>query len=245
MPGMLPADIALFRTHSCSTNARNGCDYRTGYSMIGMGGKRVGHRVSCQNESWNSLRRHWVVVRTSYNVYSLYLNRIYYAVSAYEFRGNLLAKSWTRGACFAAKLQRRRTWRRASWCCVSNRFVLALVCMYRRVIVCVWHSTCTYESTTNAIGSDEFAEQREAFSTRMHPLTLFFTRLSHEPLLSNLLSRRYFFSSPPFVFCSFLASCLSTHVKCLVKCSAKSLPNISSFFFFVSRTVVPFCIYFY
>lgn len=40
-----------------------------------------------------------------------------------------------------------------------------------------------------------------------------------------------FFSSPSFVFCSFLASCLSTHVKCLVKCSAKSLPNISSFSF--------------
>lgn len=53
-------------------------------------------------------------------------------------------------------------------------------------------------STTNAIGNDEFVEQREAFSTRMHPLTLFFfARLSRflPPLLSNLLSRHYFF--PP------------------------------------------------
>lgn len=121
--------------------------------------------------------------------------------------------------------------------------------LYLRLYACIGVSSyacdtarARMQSTTNAIGSDEFVEQREAFSTRMHPLTLFFTRLSHflPPLLSNLLSRRYFFSSPPFVFCSFLASCLSTHVKCLVKCSAKSLPNISSFSFLFLVQLFPF-----
>lgn len=65
-------------------------------------------------------------------------------------------------------------------------------------LVFVRHGLCTCVSTTNAIGNDEFVEQREAFSTRMHPLTLFFfARLSRflPLLLSNLLSRHYFF--PP------------------------------------------------
>lgn len=89
--------------------------------------------------------------------------------------------------------------------------------MYVYALVFARHSLCTCVSTTNAIGNDEFVEQREAFSTRMHPLTLFFARLSRflPPLLSNLLSRHYFFPPLPFVFYSLLASRLSTLTKCL------------------------------
>lgn len=71
------------------------------------------------------------------------------------------------------------------------------------VYVCVHACRYTCKSTTNAIDNDEFVEQRQAFSTRMHPLTLFFVLLSRF-LLSSRTSYRatiFFFSNlRSFVF---------------------------------------------
>lgn len=133
----------------------------------------------------------------------------------------------------------QRTWRRASWCRVSNRFAPALPLHVYIACTCIraTRSVCPprMQSATMNSSRSIFHENAPSYPLLLRAPFSLSSASPLEPLIAPL-----FFSTPPFVFYSLLASRLSTLTKCLtVKRPTKSLANLLFFSpFFLTSLVI-------